>query len=297
MAAPSVAGTSRPGSLLSRCASPCGNITRSPALSAIGSPSGRRIQQRPSTIRWYSTRCSACGITLAVSTFEGGACTAHGAFSSARRNTAPVRRTRRRTSDNASPAGAARRADAGARSTAPESFRPAARLQTLALPMFRGMSKEFSMFVSTGFSTRVQRRHGAPSLRALAVAALGALALSAHAGEPRERAAWCADRCDQLVIDWNTTAYQVIKAVDGYADPLHASRALAMMHLAMHDAANAVSPRFATYLQVERDASADAAVAAASAAHGVLQALYPQAQAAPLLRAAFDSTLLDAGNS
>jgi hypothetical protein len=153
------------------------------------------------------------------------------------------------------------------------------------------------MFVSTGFSTRVQRRHGAPSLRALAVAALGALALSAHAGEPRERAAWCADRCDQLVIDWNTTAYQVIKAVDGYADPLHASRALAMMHLAMHDAANAVSPRFTTYLQVERDASADAAVAAASAAHGVLQALYPQAQAAPLLRAAFDSTLLDAGNS
>ena len=104
--------------------------------------------------------------------------------------------------------------------------------------------------------------------------------LVAHAAD-RSRArpvaaSWCSDRCDELVIDWNATAYQVIKAEDGYADPLNASRALAMMHLAMHDAVNAAKPRYASYTDGERDAAADPAVAAVTAAHDVLAALYPK---------------------
>jgi hypothetical protein len=30
---------------------------------------------------------------------------------------------------------------------------------------------------------------------------------------------WCASRCDDVITDWSLTAYQVIKTVDGYADP------------------------------------------------------------------------------
>jgi hypothetical protein len=68
----------------------------------------------------------------------------------------------------------------------------------------------------------------------------------------------------------------VIKASDGYADPMAASRSLAMVHLAMHDAVNAARARYATYASVERDDAADPAVAAVSAAHDVLAALYPK---------------------
>ncbi len=126
-----------------------------------------------------------------------------------------------------------------------------------------------------------------------------ALALSfalAFAGHNRAAAArsWCADRCDQVVIDWNATAHQVIQAADGYINPLAASRALAMMHLAMHDAANAVRPRYAPYAGALAQKNADPAVAAVAAAHDVLAALYPQQQD-KLLRAALAASLLDAG--
>jgi membrane-associated phospholipid phosphatase len=59
-------------------------------------------------------------------------------------------------------------------------------------------------------------------------------------------------------------------------DPLGESRILAIVHLAMHDAANAVTPRFATYAPARLQgggASAEAAVAAA--AHATLSALLP----------------------
>ena len=104
---------------------------------------------------------------------------------------------------------------------------------------------------------------------------------------------WCGERCDELVIDWNATAYQVIKANDGYQDPLKASRALAMMHLAMHDAVNFANPRYATYATIPQDAVADPALAAVTAAHDVLAALYPTQQ--PLLKAALDKSATDAG--
>jgi hypothetical protein len=106
---------------------------------------------------------------------------------------------------------------------------------------------------------------------------------------------WCASRCDELVVDWNATAYQVIKAADGYRDPLFASRALAMMHLAMHDAANAARPRYTLYVAMDRDPQADPAIAAVAAAHEVLAALYP-GQRETLLQPALDKSLFDAGN-
>jgi hypothetical protein len=61
----------------------------------------------------------------------------------------------------------------------------------------------------------------------------------------------------------------------------------------MHDAVNAVSPRYATYALAERDPQADAAVAAASAAHDLLLALYPGQK--ELLAGALGRSLGDAG--
>lgn len=113
-------------------------------------------------------------------------------------------------------------------------------------------------------------------------------------------ATWCADRCDAVITDWSLTAFRVIKGDDGYQNPLTATRSLAMMHLAMHDAANAARPRYQRYALAAQPASAtkaDAAVAAAAAAHAVLAALYPQPQVAALLEAELEKTLIEAGVS
>ena len=92
---------------------------------------------------------------------------------------------------------------------------------------------------------------------AVAIAALfgGVTAADAADSTSREAAAWCASRCDELVIDWNATAYQVIKAEENYANPMSASRSGAMMHLAMHDAVNAPA-ELSAYAYAERDRAA-----------------------------------------
>lgn len=117
--------------------------------------------------------------------------------------------------------------------------------------------------------------------------------------EPNDRratASWCAERCDEIVTDWSLAAYQIIKAGDGYGDPMAASRSLAMMHLAMHDAANAARPRYRRYADSNTATTkADAAVAAATAAHDVMVALYPQAPAVAMARIELDKTMLQAG--
>ncbi len=137
------------------------------------------------------------------------------------------------------------------------------------------------------------------SRTAILAAAMGAgtlLTSAPSSASPGERT-WCADRCDQVIIDWNLETHEVIKAATGYVDPMAASRVLAMVHLAMHDAVNAIEPRFQTYAYSPKANAhrrrGDAAVAAAVAAHDVLLALFPTQQA--LVDARLDSTLLDAG--
>lgn len=108
---------------------------------------------------------------------------------------------------------------------------------------------------------------------------------------------WCGNRCDQVIIDWNLETYEVIKVASGYVDPMAASRVLAMVHLAMHDAVNAIEPRFEAFAYAPRSTAsrrhADAAVAAAVAAHDVLIALFPTQKL--LVDARLDTILLDAG--
>jgi hypothetical protein len=132
-------------------------------------------------------------------------------------------------------------------------------------------------------------------LRAGLAVLFSSATVAALAGTPDRPVAggWCGVRCDELVLDWNLAAHQVIVADNKYANPLPATRALAMMHLAMHDAVNAAAPRYATYALQVQDAQADPAVAGVTAAHDVLLALYPGQKS--LLQATLAKSLLDAG--
>jgi hypothetical protein len=146
--------------------------------------------------------------------------------------------------------------------------------------------------------------HPTRLMRRTVLAALPAAAFLALAGPAEAR--WCGGRCDQVVLDWNAGTHQVIKAADGYMNPMAASRTLAMVHLAMHDAVNAVDARYESYVMKSSPRSfaqhstrrrADegvAAIAAVTAAHDVLAALYPQQK--PLLQSMLGTTLHEAGH-
>jgi len=114
-------------------------------------------------------------------------------------------------------------------------------------------------------------------LRILPISLVAAsAALAAVSGAQGKRAAPSYVAESQLILDWNRFAQQIIAADNGYVNPLPATRALATMHLAMHDAINAAVPRYATYAIRTRDTQADPTVAAAQAAHDVLVAIYPK---------------------
>jgi hypothetical protein len=87
------------------------------------------------------------------------------------------------------------------------------------------------------------------------------------------------------VIHWNRVALETTTKAMPH-DPLSESRILAIVHLAMHDSANSIQPRFATYRPVHRESgrsSIEAAIAAA--AHAALRELLPAH--APALDAEF----------
>ncbi len=74
---------------------------------------------------------------------------------------------------------------------------------------------------------------------------------------------------NQVILDWNKVAYYAFGGKT-YLNSLMASRINAMVHIAMHDALNAIAPKYSTYAFMEKDADADLIAAAASAAHEVL---------------------------
>jgi len=102
--------------------------------------------------------------------------------------------------------------------------------------------------------------------RAWAAAVVATLCLTGSVGTARADA----------VLDWNATA----AALPIPAPPVLA-RVMAAMHGAVHDAINAIEPRYETYrFSIEAPAGASIDAAAASAAHGVLAALVPAQKAA-----------------
>ena len=105
------------------------------------------------------------------------------------------------------------------------------------------------------------------------VAIGGAAACSYPAVEERAREVGRSD----VILQWN----EQVVATGG----LHLQRTLAMVHVAMFDAANAVAPRYHSYLDLPPPpAPASVEAAAAGAAHGVLIRLFPD-QGQPLAAA------------
>ena len=74
----------------------------------------------------------------------------------------------------------------------------------------------------------------------------------------------------ETIVRWNQNAVTI---ANGPALPM--MRELAIVHIAMHDAANAVERHYETYSRIARDRRADPALAAAAAAHDALVALTP----------------------
>ncbi len=80
---------------------------------------------------------------------------------------------------------------------------------------------------------------------------------------------------NQVLIDWNLVAFEVAGNGAPDAHALLASRSNAMMHIAMHDALNAIHPIFEQYAYHNLSPGADPFAAAASAAATVLNSLWP----------------------
>jgi len=88
-------------------------------------------------------------------------------------------------------------------------------------------------------------------------------------GAALSRAAFAATASGDAVIVWNAHAGEAaMKAcIAPLDDPFHESRMYAMMHIAIHDALNAIDRRFQPYAfdkRLEAGASPEAAVAAAA---------------------------------
>jgi len=119
-----------------------------------------------------------------------------------------------------------------------------------------------------------------------AIAAALALSGCSQAGDEaspssqRQSARASAPVDGRVVVEWNAIAFENAVTVDGYGDLFPHLRALTMMHLAMHDAANGVRAKYGRYASDAKDGLADASAATAAAAHTVLSRLYPASQPA-----------------
>jgi hypothetical protein len=82
---------------------------------------------------------------------------------------------------------------------------------------------------------------------------------------------------NQVILDWNLAALDAEGGVT-YGNPLVSSRTDAMMHIAMHDALNAIIPLYEQYTYDNEVTGADPILAAAQAAHTVLVSIHPDAK-------------------
>jgi hypothetical protein len=85
-----------------------------------------------------------------------------------------------------------------------------------------------------------------------------------------------ADPGGETIVRWSSNNFAILTTLDnGSSSGVRIIRELAMAHIAMHDAANAVERKFDSYTFTGSDALADPALAAAAAAHDVLVAVRP----------------------
>src|SRR6266700_635678 len=77
------------------------------------------------------------------------------------------------------------------------------------------------------------------------------------------------------VIQWNRTLLQVLQTPGAQPPTVHPTRSMAIVHLAIYDAVNAIVGGHAPYLVLRAPRSASPDAAAAAAAHTALLSLFP----------------------
>src|SRR5712675_1149406 len=108
----------------------------------------------------------------------------------------------------------------------------------------------------------------------------------------RARAAVSSSQPDQ-VIQWNRTLLGVLQTPGAQASTVHPTRSMAIVHLAIYDAVNAIVGGNAAYLPLHAPRSASPDAAAAAAAHTVMLSLFPSQRS--VIDAKFQDSLSQIG--
>jgi len=96
------------------------------------------------------------------------------------------------------------------------------------------------------------------------------------------------------VIQWNRTLLQILQTPGAQPATIHPTRSMAIVHLAMYDAVNAIVGGHAAYLVLHAPRSASPEAAAAAAAHTALLSLFPSQQS--VIDAKFQDSLSQIGH-
>lgn len=120
---------------------------------------------------------------------------------------------------------------------------------------------------------------GNSKTRALVATLVGLALLNGCAGDPSqdsELESASAKPSNAVILEWNQVAYNAAVAAI-YFGPLlfHHDRGFTMMHIAQHDALNAIVPRYEQYAFTGRARRADPVAACAQAAHDIMVEVYP----------------------
>src|SRR3989475_5462449 len=111
-------------------------------------------------------------------------------------------------------------------------------------------------------------------------------------GTGSARASSDASQPDQ-VIQWNRTLLQILQTPGAQPATIHPTRSMAIVHLAIYDAVNAIRGGHAPYLVLHAPRSASPDAAAAAAAHTALLSLFPSQQS--VIDAKFQDSLSQIG--
>ena len=96
------------------------------------------------------------------------------------------------------------------------------------------------------------------------------------------------------VIQWNRTLLQILQTPGAQPATIHPTRSMAIVHLAIYDAVNAIRGGHAPYLVLHAPRGASPEAAAAAAAHTALLSLFPNQQS--LIDAKFQDSLSQIGS-
>src|SRR3989442_7858315 len=91
------------------------------------------------------------------------------------------------------------------------------------------------------------------------------------------------------VIQWNRTLLQILQTPGAQPATTHSTRSMAIVHLAIYDAVNAIMGGHAPYLVLHAPHGASPDAAAPAAAHTALLSLFPNQQ--PVIDAKFRDSL------